>query len=156
MGLPRPLHIVLVNPAIPSNTGSIGRMCLGLGAALHLVEPMGFELTDSRVKRAGLDYWPRVDVRRHASWSRLEQHLAEQAGVGERQTFFLSKYGTRSLLQARFLDPPLLGDGSGGGGGGAGLPARPIALVRTTGAAVLNSAARHPFAMLCTAALLAD
>eukprot|EP01052_Picozoa_sp_SAG31_P010723 SAG31_NODE_595_length_13695_cov_11.446896_15_plen_96_part_00 len=69
------LHIVLVQPRIPQNSGSIGRLCLGLGAALHLVKPLGFELSNARVKRAGLDYWPRVDLRQHESWAACECHL---------------------------------------------------------------------------------
>jgi len=57
-----PLHIVLVNPLIPQNTGSVSRLCAGTGAYLHLVRPLGFELTDRFLKRAGLDYWPHVKL----------------------------------------------------------------------------------------------
>lgn len=55
-------HVVLVNPEIHWNTGNIGRSCLGTGARLHLIKPLGFSLEDKKVKRAGLDYWPRVDL----------------------------------------------------------------------------------------------
>lgn len=56
------LHVVLVAPEVHWNTGNIGRTCLGAGAALHLVRPLGFSLDSRQVKRAGLDYWPKVDL----------------------------------------------------------------------------------------------
>lgn len=60
-------RIVLVEPEIPPNTGNIARTCAATGAPLHLVEPLGFELSDRYLKRAGLDYWPYVDLHVHAS-----------------------------------------------------------------------------------------
>ena len=54
------LNIVLLEPEIPANTGNIGRTCVALGAKLHLIEPMGFVINDKQVKRAGLDYWPKL------------------------------------------------------------------------------------------------
>ena len=57
-----PLHVVLVQPLIPQNTGSVGRLCVATGARLHLVEPLGFEITEKAVRRAGLDYWKDVDL----------------------------------------------------------------------------------------------
>lgn len=57
-----PLNIVLIEPEIPNNTGNIGRLSLGTGSTLHLVKPFGFELSDKRVKRAGLDYWQHLDL----------------------------------------------------------------------------------------------
>src|SRR5437660_935614 len=57
------LHIVLVEPEIPWNAGNTGRTCLAVDAELHLVEPLGFSLDDRQVRRAGLDYWPRVRLR---------------------------------------------------------------------------------------------
>ncbi|MGN0436699.1 MAG: tRNA (uridine(34)/cytosine(34)/5-carboxymethylaminomethyluridine(34)-2'-O)-methyltransferase TrmL [Wujia sp.] len=56
------LNIVLHEPEIPSNTGNIGRTCVATGSRLHLIEPLGFEITDKALKRAGLDYWPKLDV----------------------------------------------------------------------------------------------
>ena len=56
------LNIVLHEPEIPSNTGNIGRTCVATGMRLHLIEPLGFEITDKALKRAGLDYWPKLDV----------------------------------------------------------------------------------------------
>ncbi len=56
------LNIVLVEPQIPPNTGTIGRLCVNLGATLHLIKPLGFDIDDKAVKRAGLDYWHLVDL----------------------------------------------------------------------------------------------
>lgn len=56
------LNIVLLEPEIPANTGNIGRTCVAAGARLHLIEPMGFRITEKSVKRAGLDYWDQLDV----------------------------------------------------------------------------------------------
>ena len=56
------LNIVLIEPEIPNNTGNIGRLALGTGSNLHLVKPFGFELSDKRLKRAGLDYWEHLNV----------------------------------------------------------------------------------------------
>ena len=62
------MHVVLVEPEIPPNTGSIGRLCAATGTPLHLIEPLGFRIDDRHLRRAGLDYWPHVDARRYPSW----------------------------------------------------------------------------------------
>lgn len=62
------LHIVLVTPEIPGNTGNIGRLCAGTNIWLHLVEPFGFELSNKFLRRAGLDYWPHVKLTKHESF----------------------------------------------------------------------------------------
>ena len=62
------MHIVLVNPEIPQNTGNIARTCAATGAMLHLIEPLGFELSDKYLKRAGLDYWHLMRYEVHPSW----------------------------------------------------------------------------------------
>lgn len=67
------LHIVLVNPEIPGNTGNIGRLCAGANVWLHLVRPLGFELDNRYLKRAGLDYWPHVRLCVHDDWSKIEE-----------------------------------------------------------------------------------
>ena len=69
------IHVVLVHPEIHWNTGNAGRTCLATGATLHLVEPLGFSLDEKQVKRAGLDYWEHVDVRRWPSWEDFEAAL---------------------------------------------------------------------------------
>ena len=66
------LNIVMVEPEIPQNTGNIARTCAATGGKLHLVEPLGFEITDKTLKRAGLDYWDKLDIEKHSS---LEEFL---------------------------------------------------------------------------------
>ncbi len=61
--------MVLVEPEIPPNTGSIARLCAATATPLHLVEPLGFQIDDRHLRRAGIDYWPHVDVRRHSDWA---------------------------------------------------------------------------------------
>ena len=60
-------HIVLLNPEIPNNTGSIGRTCVATGAALHLIHPLAFDIDEKACRRAGLDYWPRLNLTNHDS-----------------------------------------------------------------------------------------
>lgn len=67
--------IVLVEPEIPNNTGNIGRTCVASGCRLHLVHPLGFDTDEKACRRAGLDYWPRLDVTHHASWAACEGSL---------------------------------------------------------------------------------
>jgi tRNA (cytidine/uridine-2'-O-)-methyltransferase len=62
------MHVVLVAPEIPQNTGSIGRLCVASGSTLHLIDPLGFTIDDRHLRRAGLDYWRHVRMVRHASW----------------------------------------------------------------------------------------
>ncbi|MDE0446944.1 MAG: tRNA (cytidine(34)-2'-O)-methyltransferase [Spirochaetaceae bacterium] len=92
------LHVVLYQPQIPQNTGNIARTCAAVGAALHLVEPLGFAVTDSAVRRAGLDYWSEVRVRTHAG---LEPVLAAAGAAGE-QLVLLSTHGTRPYTRFRY------------------------------------------------------
>ena len=66
------MHIVLVEPEIPQNTGNIARTCAATGAMLHLIEPLGFSLDDRYLKRAGLDYWHMMRLTRHPSWQAFE------------------------------------------------------------------------------------
>lgn len=61
------VHIALMHPEIPGNTGNVGRLCVGIEARLHLVHPLGFDTSDKAVRRAGLDYWPDVDLVEHPS-----------------------------------------------------------------------------------------
>lgn len=91
------LHVVLVEPEIHWNTGNAGRTCLAAGARLHLVEPLGFSLGEREVRRAGLDYWPRVDLRVWPSWTEIEERLPE---IGE--PFFFSAEATRTFWDVRY------------------------------------------------------
>jgi tRNA (cytidine/uridine-2'-O-)-methyltransferase len=67
------LHVVLHEPAIPNNTGNIGRTCVATGCRLHLIHPLGFSTDEKACRRAGLDYWPRLDVHEHADWGSYER-----------------------------------------------------------------------------------
>lgn len=71
------LHIVLVEPEIPQNTGNISRTCAATGCKLHLIRPLGFEITESRVRRAGLDYWPLLQLEIHDDLDALFQAYPE-------------------------------------------------------------------------------
>jgi tRNA (cytidine/uridine-2'-O-)-methyltransferase len=91
-----PLRIVLVEPDIPHNTGSIARTCAAVGAELHLIEPLGFQLTDKHMKRAGLDYWEHVTLIRHPS---LDQFLEY---TDHDRLFFFTTKGSRLLFDVSF------------------------------------------------------
>ncbi|HUS65669.1 MAG TPA: tRNA (cytidine(34)-2'-O)-methyltransferase [Kofleriaceae bacterium] len=111
------LHLVLVEPEIHWNTGNIGRTALAVGAQLHLVEPLGFSLDDSRLKRAGLDYWPRVPLTIWPDWPAFEAALP---GLGTPYLFTAAaarehwdvRYAASSVLifgrESVGLPPPLL------------------------------------------------
>lgn len=89
------MHIVLVHPQIPHNTGVIGRLCVNLGATLHLIKPLGFDISDKAVKRAGLDYWPKLDVN---VWESLEEYLRKYP-IGE-HTFLATTKTQRPYFEA--------------------------------------------------------
>ncbi len=92
------LHIVLVEPEIPQNCGNIARTCAATGSVLHLVEPLGFDISDKAVKRAGLDYWHLVDVRVYRD---LDEFFARNA---VEQMWLLSTKAPRSYAEASFAD----------------------------------------------------
>lgn len=87
-------HIVLYAPEIPQNTGAIARTCAATGTALHLIKPLGFDISDAAVKRAGLDYWHLVDVR---VYENIEEYLAKN---GDENLWLLSTKAPRSYAQA--------------------------------------------------------
>ncbi len=66
------MHIVLHQPEIPANTGNIGRTCAATGTGLHLIEPLGFRLTEKEIKRAGMDYWQQLDVKRYMNFDEFK------------------------------------------------------------------------------------
>lgn len=82
------LHIVLVEPEIPQNTGNIARTCAVTGAVLHLVQPLGFTIDDKKLKRAGLDYWHALDIRFHKDF----EALATFSLQGERRLVLASTH----------------------------------------------------------------
>jgi tRNA (cytidine/uridine-2'-O-)-methyltransferase len=104
--------IVLLRPEIPHNTGAVGRLCVGLGVALHLVKPLGFALDDRSVSRAGLDYWPHLDLTLHDTW---DEYLA---AAKPRRMHFLTTHVERSLYDGRFEE----GDALIFGNESSGLP----------------------------------
>ncbi len=92
------LHLILYEPEIPPNTGNIIRLCANTGTALHLVEPLGFELDDTRLRRAGLDYREFAEVR---SYPNLPTCLS---AIGEPRVFALSTRSRTPYADARFRD----------------------------------------------------
>lgn len=96
------IHIVLVEPEIPPNTGNIARSCAATGSVLHLVEPLGFSVDDKSLKRAGLDYWPFVKVEMHKS---LEKFLAEYEG---RNMYLATTKGTHLYTEVTYRDEDML------------------------------------------------
>ncbi len=87
--------IVLVHPEIPHNTGAIGRTCVALDMELVLIRPLGFDLSDKAVRRAGLDYWPHVRIVQFANW---DAFIAARAPRRE-QLFLFEEYGARSFYE---------------------------------------------------------
>jgi tRNA (cytidine/uridine-2'-O-)-methyltransferase len=90
------LHLVLLNPEIPNNTGNIGRTAAALGCRLHVVHPIGFSMDDKARRRAGLDYWHLVDCVEHQSWGAF---LANERPT---RLWLFTSHGERSLYDARF------------------------------------------------------
>ncbi len=93
------LHVVLIEPEIPPNTGNIGRLCLATGAVLHLVGPLGFSLDDRTLLRAGLDYWKDVDCRRWPDFASLQAAAGPSA-----RFFFLTTKTDRAYWDTPFQD----------------------------------------------------
>ncbi len=94
-------HIVLVEPEIPQNTGNIARTCAALGASLHLVEPLGFSLESRYLKRAGLDYWPDVELTTYPSLDSLFDRFEESQG------FYVTTKGGRSFSEPEYPEEAL-------------------------------------------------
>lgn len=104
------LHIALVEPQIPPNTGNIARLCAVTGTSLHLVEPLGFSLAESEVKRAGLDYWDAVDLWVHQDWSAFRDAVAPE------RCLYFSTHGERSFWEAPYQEGAVLVFGNEGHG----------------------------------------
>ena len=93
----QPFHVVLIEPEIPPNTGNVARLCAGTGSPLHLVGPLGFRIDEHAVRRAGLDYWHLVDVRRHDTLDDAERDIARTASARPRSWFFTGHASTSYL-----------------------------------------------------------
>ena len=111
---PAPLHVILVEPEIAANTGSIGRTCVATGATLWLVRPLGFHLDDRHLRRAGLDYWEHLDLRVVNSLGEAEQALSPT------RLWYFSTKARRPYTDARFA----VGDALVFGPETRGLPGR--------------------------------
>src|SRR5210317_399909 len=101
------LHVVLLAPEIPHNTGAAGRLCLATGARLHLVKPLGFSLDERQVKRAGLDYWQDVDLRVWEDWESCAASVEDNVGL-----YFLTTKTDQPYWGVNFDDGDYLGFGS--------------------------------------------
>lgn len=88
-------NIVLVEPQIPQNTGSIGRLSVATNCRLHLVEPLGFDISEKAVRRSGLDYWKFVDLVVHPSYAAFRESVPDSARL-----WFFTKFATRTLFTA--------------------------------------------------------
>ncbi len=94
------LHIVMVEPEIPQNTGNIARTCAITGAKLHLVHPLGFKINEKEVKRAGLDYWDKLDIEEHSSLEKfLEKYPPEKNNM-----FFATTKGTTKYTDINYSE----------------------------------------------------
>jgi tRNA (cytidine/uridine-2'-O-)-methyltransferase len=102
------LNIVLVEPEIPPNTGNIIRLCANTGAQLHLVEPLGFPLEDTRMKRAGLDYHEYANMKVHPNW----QAFLNSEQPNKDRVFAITTKGKAKLSEARFQENDYLVFGS--------------------------------------------
>ncbi len=108
------LHLVLLQPQIAPNTGNIGRMCAVTRSRLHLIHPLGFEITDKHLKRAGMDYWHSLDVHHHANWEAFKVSPA-----APQRLWLFTTHATRTFWDVRYAD----GDGLVFGNEEAGAPA---------------------------------
>ena len=94
------LHVVLVEPEIPQNTGNIARTCAATGAKLHLVYPLGFSVSEKALKRAGLDYWDKLEIEEHVSFTKfLEKYKPE-----EHNMFFATTKGKQVYSDVNYSD----------------------------------------------------
>ncbi|MDB6094825.1 MAG: hypothetical protein JWM32_2387 [Verrucomicrobia bacterium] len=105
------LHLVLFQPEIAPNTGNVGRMCALTRSRLHLIHPLGFEITDKNLKRAGMDYWKSLDVHEHADWKAFRA----SASAPKRLWLFTTKT-TQSFWDAHYADDDGLVFGNEGSG----------------------------------------
>ena len=96
------MHIALIEPRIPPNTGNIARLCAATDTSLHLIEPLGFSMADAELKRAGLDYWDSVDYWIHAGWRAFREAIARE------RCLYFSARATRPLAEARFRQNSVL------------------------------------------------
>lgn len=92
-------HIVLVEPQIPQNTGNIGRLCVATNTTLHLVHPLGFDISEKAVRRAGLDYWQHLDLVEHDSFTDFLDWSKDKG-----RHWYITKFAEQSLYEPEFTD----------------------------------------------------
>jgi len=103
----RMLHVALYHPAIPQNTGNIGRLCVGMNAALHLIEP-GFDVDDKACRRAGLDYWPNLTWHLYDSDQAFIDWLSDGDPSHAAEPWLVTKFATQHYHEATFADGDVL------------------------------------------------
>jgi tRNA (cytidine/uridine-2'-O-)-methyltransferase len=104
------LHVVLYQPEIPPNTGNIGRSCVAVGAKLWLIKPLGFQINEKELRRAGLDYWPHLEWQAVENWDELVSHLAEP--INRQRLWLFTKTSSRLYTSAAFEKGDILLFGS--------------------------------------------
>lgn len=102
-------HVVLHRPEIPQNTGNIARTCVATGASLWVVKPIPFQMDEKAVRRAGLDYWPHLDLHMTENWQQLRTELPED---DTRTYWYFSRWATRSIWDVQFARGDVLVFGS--------------------------------------------
>jgi len=95
------MNIVLVEPEIPPNTGNVARLCAATNSRLHLIEPFGFKLDDSQLKRAGMDYWQQVEWHRWANWNAFFETARRAASTP--RFWFIESGGTKNYAEVNYL-----------------------------------------------------
>jgi tRNA (cytidine/uridine-2'-O-)-methyltransferase len=113
------LNVVLYQPEIPPNTGNIGRTCVAVGAKLWLVKPLGFQIDEKQLRRAGLDYWPHLEWEAVDDWQQLCDRMAEP--LNQSRIWLLTKTASRPYTEAAFQKGDILVFGNESSGLPAGL-----------------------------------
>src|SRR5512138_3263518 len=97
------MHVVLVEPEIPPNTGNVARLCAATRTTLHLIEPFGFRIDDAQLKRAGMDYWQHVTWRRWKNWSEFTAQIEPDARL-----WFVESGGTKHYAEVHYASDDYL------------------------------------------------
>ena len=99
------INIVLHEPEIPENTGNIGRTCVATGSSLHLIDPLGFHLNEKSIKRAGMDYWDKLDVHRYIDYEDFLKTAAANAGSPDKpRIWYATTKAEKSYIEAAFAE----------------------------------------------------
>jgi len=96
------MHIVLLEPEIPGNTGNIGRTCVAAGTPLHLIEPLGFRIDEKEIRRAGLDYWPQLRYKMYPDLERFLEEMRGWPGAGSRVLWMATTKARKTYTEVSF------------------------------------------------------